>query len=183
MLKDLGVIPNEPLAHFSQIQMNWMQNECPPCDWFVGPDFPFIWVHGFSEEPFWLPYYVTGRTLAFEMARQLVRIKGAVGAGKHDTSIAEDNKAIGPITLVRRKIAKEILMSKMAQLGFVVIDDSWSYDPDDCLSKRKNVVRHEPQNSWAERTNPRVDDPNLYVGPNDFPVFRYPPWLKFYSPL
>lgn len=107
-----------------------------------------------------------------------MRIEGAIRAGKHDTSITKNNKAIGPITLVRRKIAEEILTSKMMQLGFVVIDDSWSYDPNGCLSKRNNAIKHEPQNSWLEHTNPRVDDPNLYVGPDDFPVLRRPPMAK-----
>lgn len=27
VLRDLGSIPNEPLAHFSQVRMNWMYNE------------------------------------------------------------------------------------------------------------------------------------------------------------
>lgn len=77
----------------------------------MGPNFSFIRVHGFSEEPFRLPTYVTDRTLALEMARQLARIEQAIGAGKHDTSITKDNKAIGPITLVRRKVVEETLMA------------------------------------------------------------------------
>lgn len=93
--------------------MNWMQNECPPCDWFMGSDFSVICVHGFSEEPFQLPTHMTNRTLALEMARQLVRVEQAIGARKHDTSIIEDNKAIGPITLVRRKVVEETLTSKL----------------------------------------------------------------------
>lgn len=68
MLKDFGSIPNEPLAHFSQVQMNWMQNERHPFDWFIGSDFSFIRVHGFSKEPFHLPIYVTERTLDLEIA-------------------------------------------------------------------------------------------------------------------
>lgn len=104
--------------------MNWMQNECPPCDWFIGRDFSFIQVYGFFEEPFHLPTYVTERTVAIKIAWQLVRIERALGVGKHDTSIIEDHKAIGPITLVWRNIAEEVLMSKMGQLGQVVIDDS-----------------------------------------------------------
>lgn len=140
-------------------------------------------MHGFSKKPFQLPTYVTEWTLALEIARQLVRIKRSIGAGKHDTSITEDHKAIGPITLVQRNIVEEVLMSKMVQLSLVVIDDSWSYDPNGCLSKRKNVVKHEPQNLWVERTNPRVDDPRLYVGPDDFPILRCPPWLNFDSAL
>lgn len=160
-----------------------MQNEHPPCDWFVGPDFSFICMHGFFEESFQLSTYVTDRTLALEMARQLARVEQAIGAGKHDTSIIEDNKAIGPITLVRRKVAEETLTSKMVQLSFMVIVDSWSYDPEGYLSKRKNVVRHEPQDSWAKRTNPRVDDLRKYVGPDDFPILDCPSWLKFYTPV
>lgn len=94
-------------------------------------------MHSFSKEPFWLPTHVTDTTLALEMARQLVRVKQAIETRKHDTSIIENNKAIDPITLVRRKVAEETLTSKLVQLGFVVIDDLWSYDPDGCLSKRK----------------------------------------------
>lgn len=139
VLRDLGLIPEEPLAFFSRIQMNWIYNECPPCDWFIGRDFSFVWVHGFSEEPFHLPTYVTERTLSLEILGQLVRIDRAIGAGKHDTSIIEDHKAIGPITLIRRSITKNVLTSKLVQLG-LVIDDMWSYDPDGCLSKRKNAV-------------------------------------------
>lgn len=79
----------------------------------MGLDFSFILVHGFSEEPFWLLTHVTDRTLALEMARQLARVEQVIRARKHDTSITEDNKAIGPITLVRRKVAEETLTSKM----------------------------------------------------------------------
>lgn len=109
------------------------------------------------------------------------RIEQAIGTRKYDTSITKDNKAIGPITLVRRKVVEETLTSKMVQLGFVVIDDSWSYDPDGCLSKRKNVMRHKPQNLWIECTNPWVDDPSKYVGPDNFSILERPSWLKFYS--
>lgn len=145
-LKDLSSIPNEPLAHFSPVQMNWIQNEHPPSDWFIGHDFPFVQVHGFSEDPFCLPTYVTEWTLTLKIMLHLVRIERAIGSGKHDTSITEDHNAIGPIILVWRNIAKEVLMSKMAQLSLVVIDDSWSYDLDGCLNKIKNVVKHEPHN-------------------------------------
>lgn len=117
---------------------------------------------------------MTDRTLALEMARQLVKVEQAIGARKHNTSIIEDNKAIGPITLVRRKVAEETLTSKLVQLGFVAIDDLWSYDPNGYLSKRKNVVKHEPRDSWAECTNPRVDEPSKYVGPDDFPILDRP---------
>lgn len=115
------------------------------------------------------------------MERQLVRVEQAIGARKHDTSITEDNKAIGPITLVRRKVAEETLTSKLVELVFVVIDDLQSYDPDGCL--RKNTVKHEPRDSWVECINPRVDDLGKYVGPNDFPILDHPLWLKFYSPV
>lgn len=71
-------------------------------------------MHGFSEEPFYLPVYVIERTLALEIARQLVRIERAIGEGKYDTSIIEDHKAISLITLVWRNIMKEVLMSKLA---------------------------------------------------------------------
>lgn len=158
-----------------------MQNERPSCDWFVGPNFSFIHMHGFSEEAFWLPTYMTDRTLALEMARQLAIVKRAIGTGKHNTSITEDNRAIGPITLIKKKAAEETLTSKMVQLGLMVIDDSWSYDPEGCLSKRKNVVRHEPRDSWAECT--WIDDPSKYVGLDDFPILERPSWLKFYTPV
>lgn len=111
-------------------------------------------MHGFSEEPFLLPTYVTERTLALEIAQQLVRIERAITAGKHDTSITEDHKAIGPISLVQRNKNEEVLTSKLVQLSLVVIDDYWSYDPDGCLSKRKNAVKHEPRSSWEGHTNP-----------------------------
>lgn len=44
-------------------------------------------------------------------------------------------------------------------------------------------MRHEPRKLWIERTNPRVDDPSKYVGPDDFPVMEHPSWLNFYSPI
>lgn len=71
-----------------------------------------------------------------------MKIDRAIGAGKHDTSITEDHKAIGPITLIQRSIAENVLTSKLVQLLLVVIDDMWSYNPDGCLSKRKNAVNH-----------------------------------------
>lgn len=144
VLRDFNSIPNELLARFSQIQMNWMCNEHPPYAWFIGSDISFVRVHGFSKEPFRLTTYVTERTLALEIAWKLVRIKRVIRVGKNDTSITEDRKVIGPITLVRRNKSGQVLTSRLVQLGLVVIDDHWSYDPDECLSRRKNAVKHEP---------------------------------------
>lgn len=163
--------------------MNWMRNKCPPCDWFIGHDFSFVRVYGFTEEPFHLPTYVTNKTLALEIARQLVRVENYIGSGKHNTLIIEDNKAISPITLVRRGIRENILTSKLVQLGLLVINDFWSYDPDGCLSCRENAVKHEPWSVMEERVNPQEDDPSLYVGLNDFPMLEHPPLLSFYSVL
>lgn len=109
-----------------------------------------------------------------------MRIERAIGLGKHDISITEDHKAVGPITLVWRNIAENVLTSKLVQLDLVVIEDTWSYEPDGCLSRRKNIVKHELWSSWEGHTNPQVDDPNIYVGLNDFPMLKKTPWLSFY---
>lgn len=82
VLLDFGIIPKEPLAHFSQIQIYWMSNECSRYDWFLGKDFSFIQVHGFFEEPFCLPTYVTDRTLALEISWKLVEVEKSIGLGK-----------------------------------------------------------------------------------------------------
>lgn len=183
ILHDFGFIPEEPLAYFSQIQMNWMCNECPPCDQFLGSDFYFVRVYGFSEEPFRLPTYIIERTLALKFFWQLPEVERAIVIGKHDTSITEDHKAIGPITLIQKSIVENVLTSKLVQLSLVSIDDVWSYDPNECMSKRKNAVKHEPQSLWEGRTNPPVNDPNLYVGPSDFTILKRPSWLNFYPIL
>lgn len=36
---DLNVIAQESLAHFSRVQINWMNNERPRCDLFLGKIF------------------------------------------------------------------------------------------------------------------------------------------------
>lgn len=160
-----------------------MSNEQPPCDWFISSDLLFVQVHGFSKEPFCLPTYVTKRTLSLEISQQLVRVERAIGSGKNDTSITEENKSISPITLVQRNIAENVLTLKLVQLRLLVIDDFWSYDPDGCLSHRKNAVKHESWSTMEGCANPQEDDPSLYVGLNDFPILNCPPWLSFYSVL
>lgn len=68
------------------------------------------------------------------------------------------------------------------QLRLVALDDVWSYDPNDCLSSKhkKNSIKHVSRSSWEGRIYLLVNDRRLYVGPSDFPVIEYPPWLAFY---
>lgn len=147
-MQDLIGKEQDSFPYFTKQQIGWMSTKDPPYDWFLGKDLSFVRVHGFTKEPFCLPTCVTDRTLALEIFRQLVVVENVTGSSKHDTAITQGHKIIGPILLERKVLVEGVLMSKLVQLGFVVINDSWNYDHDDCLAKRKNAIAHVLHESW-----------------------------------
>lgn len=98
------------VTHFT---IGWMSTYSPHCDWFLGGDFSFVKIHGFTEEPFRFPFCVTDHTLALEMFRQLVMIENSIGSGKHDVAITQDHKIIGLVVLEKRLHAEGVLTSKL----------------------------------------------------------------------
>lgn len=116
------------------------------------------------------------------MFRKLVIIEQRIGLGKHTVGIFKDNSIIGPIVIVKRREAKGILTSNLVQLGLVVIDDKWSYDPDGCLAQRKNPIENVScgpiSDSWR---NSQKDDSVVYVNLHAIPKKERPPWLAFYT--
>lgn len=113
----------------------------------------------------------------------MVVIELCIGIGKHETSITQDHKMLGPITLERRLDAEGVLSSMLVQQGLVMIDDKWSYDLDGCLSQWKTPIVYMPHEYWEAQISVVEEDPSLFVELAFIPKDEWPLWLKFYRPI
>lgn len=152
-LQDLGNQDLDLVTYFSKDQIGWMMSFQPRCDQFLGQDFSFVRVHGFIEEPFHLPTYVTNHTLALQIFRQLVVIELRIESRRHETAVNQDHKILGPIVLKKRLQVEGVLTSKLVELGFVIIDDKWIYDLDCFLLNRKIPLVHMSHKSLGTQIN------------------------------
>lgn len=108
------------IYQLSTEQTRWMQNFLPPCDWFLGEDFTFVRLHGFTEEPFQLLVCVTNRVFSLEVFRQLAIIDLNFYRGKKKKGFFLCPLTFGGVIMLKKQ-THGLLEVKLAHLGLLLI--------------------------------------------------------------
>lgn len=148
-----------PTVHFSHEVIQWMRASANLLDYFLGEDFTFIRFHGFIEEPFRLPGFVTDGVFMLEACRQETLSNNTYGIKRNKKKIYPLPLTIAnsQVTLGKRK-AKGELTNLQATLGLVLICDTWDYNP-----TRYFTLKHESQEYFDKRRNPTQKRFEVYI--------------------
>lgn len=127
MLQDL--LPC-PMGRFSPEVTQWMENPLTPMDYFLGDDFRIIRFHGFIEEPFRLPIFITYRVYTLEACRQETLADNIYGVRRNKTKIYFLPRTMSNSHVMLNKWKAEgELTNLLVALGLVLICDKWDYNP------------------------------------------------------